>query len=238
MRLREKSQIPFENQILRALPREEYAPLSPYLELVRLPAGRTLYEPGDVVRYAYFPTGGMVSLLSVTEGGATVEVGAVGREGVVGLPAILRTNVMPYLAVVQILALAVRIPAGELGSAFDRSGALQNLLLRYTYAHLAQLSQSASCNRYHSMRARLCRWLLVSHDRAPDDTLDFTQEFLSQMVGAPRPRVTIAAGYLQRVGAIRYGRGKIRILNRRRLEASCCECYRIDREQMGRFLIA
>jgi CRP-like cAMP-binding protein len=238
MPLREKSQIPFENRILGALPPEEYVCLSPYLELVRLPASRTLFEAGGTVRHAYFLTGGMVSLLSMTERGATIEVGAVGNEGVVGLPPILRDNVTPYRAIVQIPAIAVRIPARGLRSAFDRGGRFQDLLLRYTNTHIAQLSQSAACNRYHSMKARLCRWLLVSHDCALDDTLDFTQEFLSQMIGAPRPHVSIAAGHLQRAGAIRYSRGRIRILNRQRLEACSCECYRMDREQMGHFLTA
>jgi CRP-like cAMP-binding protein len=180
----------------------------------------------------------MVSLLSMTKRGATVEVGAVGNEGIVGLPAILRDSVTPYRAVVQIPAIAVRIPARGLRSVFDRGGRFQDLLLRYTHTHIAQLSQSATCNRYHSMKARLCRWLLVSHDRAPDDTLELTQEFLSQMIGAPRPRVTIEAGYLQRAGAIRYRRGRILILNRQRLEACSCECYRVDKEQMSYFLTA
>lgn len=238
MPLREKSQIPFENRILGALPPEEYACLSPYLELVRLPAGRTLYEAADTVRHAYFLTGGMVSLLSMMERGATVEVGAVGNEGMVGLPPILRDNVTPYRAIVQIPAVAVRIQARGLRSVFDRGGRFQDLLLRYTHTHIAQLSQSAACNRYHSMKARLCRWLLISHDCAPGDTLDFTQEFLSQMIGAPRPHVSIAAGHLQRAGAIRYSRGRIRILNRQRLEACSCECYRMDREQMDHFLTA
>lgn len=233
-----KSQIPFENRILGALSPQEYACLSHYLELVRLYTGRTLYEVGGTVRHAYFLTGGMVSLLSITERGETVEVGTVGKEGMVGLPSILRDNVTPYGAIVQIPAIAVRIPARELRAAFDQGGRLQDLLLRYTNTHIAQLSQSAACNRHHSMKARLCRWLLISHDRALDDTLDFTQELLSQMIGAPRPHVSVAAGHLQRTGTIRYSRGRIRILNRQRLEACSCECYRVNREQMGHFLTA
>lgn len=238
MPLREKPRIPFENRILGALPRGECARLSPYLEPIRLPAGRLLYGAGDAVRHAYFPRGGMISLLSVTEGGAAVEVGMVGNEGVVGLPVVLRGNVTHYQAVVQLQANALRVPAHVLRSEFDRGGRLQDLLLRYTDTLITQLSQSAACNRFHSMRARLCRWLLVSQDRAQADTLDFTQEFLSQMIGAPRPRVSIVAGSLQRAGIIRYSRGRIRILDRPRLESSSCECYKIVRQQMSHFLAA
>ena len=238
MPLHEKPRIPFENRILGALPRGEYAHLSPHLEPMRLPAGRILYGAGDAVRHAYFPRGGMISLLSVTEGGAAVEVGMMGNEGVVGLPAVLRGNVTPYQVVVQIQANAVRVPANVLRAEFDRGGRLQDLLLRYANTLITQLAQSAACNRFHSMRARLCRWLLVSHDRTEGDTLDFTQEFLSQMIGAPRARVSVVAGSLQRAGIIRYSRGRIRILDRRRLEVASCECYRIVRKEMDHFLAA
>jgi CRP-like cAMP-binding protein len=236
--LQEKSRIAFGNQVLSALPREEYERLSPYMEMVRLPQGRALYEAGDAVRNVYFLKGGMVSLLSTVESGAAVEVGMVGNEGMVGLPAVLMSNVTPYRVVVQIQANALRVPAHALKSEFDRGGKLHDLLLRYTAVLLTQISQSAACNRYHSMKARLCRWLLVSHDRVHTDTLNFTQEFLAQMIGAPRPRVTIVAGSLQDMGLIRYRRGRIEIIDRRGLEAASCECYKIVTEQISHFLAA
>lgn len=238
MPLQEKARTAFGNRILSALPREEYARLSPYMEVVRLPQGRALYEAGDAVRNVYFLKGGMVSLVSTTEGGAAVEVGMIGNEGFVGIPVILRSNVTPYRVVVQLQANALSMLARALRSEFDRGGKLHDLLLRYTATLLTQVSQSAACNRYHSMKSRLCRWLLVSHDRVHTNTLNFTQEFLSQMIGAPRSRVTIVAGSLQDTGLIRYKRGRIEILDRRRLEAASCECYRIVTEEINHFLAA
>lgn len=229
---------PFDNRLLAALPREEYARLTPYLEMVKLPAGRVLCEAGGSIRYAYFLKGGMASLLSLTEDGHSVEVGMIGNEGVVGLPAILGINSVPYRIVVQLPANALRIRTEDLRAEFHRCGRLQKLLLRYLHALLTQISQSAACNRYHTMKARLCRWLLVSRDRAHTETLQLTHEFLSQMVGAPRTRITIVARDLQGAGLIRYSRGKITILDRRGLEAKSCECYRIVREQISNFLAA
>jgi CRP-like cAMP-binding protein len=238
MPLREKPRIPFENLILGAIPRNEYLRLSPYLELIRLPAGSILYGAGDVVSHVYFPRSGIISLLSVTEAGATVEVGMAGNEGVVGLSTILKGIITPYQVVVRLQTNAIRVPANVLRAEFNRGGMLQALLLRYTDTLITQLMQSAACNRFHSMSARLCRWLLVSQDHTEEDTLYLTQEFLSQMIGAPRSRVSIVAGSLQRAGIIRYSRGRIRILDRRRLEESSCECYRIVREQTSHFLVA
>jgi len=228
----------FNNHLLAALPREEYARLSPHLEMVQLPAGRILYEAGGSIRYAYFLKGGMASLLSVTEDGDSVEVGMIGNEGVVGLPAILRINAAPYRVVMQLSGNALRLRADILKAEFSRGDRLQELLLSYMHTLLTQISQSAACNRYHTMKARLCRWLLISRDRVHTDTLHLTQEFLSQMIGAPRTRVTMVAGDLQRAGLIRYSRGKINILNKQGLEANSCECYRIVREQITHFLAA
>lgn len=229
---------PFENRILATLPRLEYARLSSQLEIVKLPQGKTLYEAGGTIRHAYFLKSGMASLLSMTEDGDTVEVGMVGNEGVIGLPAILRINSTPYQVVVQLPTTAARIRADVLRTEFDQGGRLQDLLLRYMHTLLTQISQSAACNRYHSMRARLCRWLLVSRDRVHSNTLNLTQEFLSQMIGAPRTRVTMVACDLQKKGLIRYSRGKIQILDRQGLETISCECYRIVREEISRFMVA
>lgn len=228
----------FENRILAALPPLEYARLAPHLETVRLPQGKILYQAGSTIKYAYFLKSGMASLLSLTENGAACEVGMVGNEGVVGLPAMLRINNSPYQVVIQLPASAARIKADILGAEFDRGRQLQDLLLRYMHTLLSQVSQSAACNRFHTMKARLCRWLLVSRDRAETDTLHLTHEFLSHMIGAPRTRVTMAASDLQRAKLIRYSRGKIHIIDRRGLESSSCECYRIMREDMNHFMAA
>lgn len=228
----------FDNHLLAALPREEYSRFAPRLEMVRLPAGRVLCEAGGGIRHLYFLKGGMASLLSLTEDGHSVEVGMIGNEGVVGLPAVLGIDTAPYRVVMQLPANALRIKADALRAEFNRGGRLQKLLLHYTHTLLTQIAQSAACNRYHTMKARLCRWLLVSRDRAHTDTLQLTQEFLSQMIGAPRTRVTLVARDLQRAGLIRYSRGQITILDKRGLEAKSCECYRIVKEQISHFLAA
>lgn len=229
---------PSGNGILAALPPLEYARLASHLELIRLPQGKTLYHVGGEIKYAYFLKSGMASLISVTENGAAVEVGMVGNEGVVGLPALMRINASPYQVVMQLPGTGVRIRADILGAEFNRGRQLQDLLLRYMHTLLTQVSQSAACNRFHTMKARLCRWLLVSNDRAQTDTLHLTQEFLSQMIGAPRTRVTMAASDLQRAKFIRYSRGKIQILDRRGLESSSCECYSVVTEEINHFMAA
>lgn len=226
------------NRLLSALPPAEYARLQPHLERVQLDRGRALYHAGDAVRHAYFLTGGMASLLSTTERGETIEVAIVGSEGLAGLAAVLGTHETPYGCVVQLPAEALRVRADVLRAEFDRGGRLRELLLSYTHALLCQIGQSAVCNRFHTTEQRLCRWLLVSHDRARSDTVELTQEFLSQMLGAPRTGVTAAAVPLQDAGLIRYRRGRITILNRQRLEAAACECYRIIRRDLGRLLAA
>lgn len=229
---------PFENRVLASLPREEYERLRPHLEPVRLAPGKILYDAGDVVRHAYFPKGGMVSLLSITEDGRTVEVGMIGDEGVAGISVVLRVNRAPYQVMVQLQAGAMRIKGEALRREFDRGGKLQDLLLRYTHTLLTQVAQSAACNRFHTVEERLCRWLLIGRDRVQTDTLQLTQEFLSHMLGVPRTSVTMIAGSLQRDGLIRYSRGKITILDPGGLETASCECYQVVREEIGHFLAA
>lgn len=229
---------PFTNRLLAALPREEYKRLSPHLEPVRLTPGQILYNAGEIVRHAYFPMGGMICLLSTTEDGRTIEVGMIGSEGMAGIAAVLKANSAPYHIMVQLAANALRIRENRLREEFCRGGHLQDLLLRYTHTILTQIAQSAACNRFHTVVERLCRWLLVSRDRVQTDTLHLTQEFLSQMLGVPRTSVTMIAGALQEQGLIRYSRGKIYILDRRRLEAASCECYRLIREEISHFLAA
>ena len=228
----------FENRLLASLPREEYDRLIPEMETVKLPQGRLLYEASGVIRHSYFLKGGMASILALTENGSAVEVGMVGNEGVVGLPAILRADIMPYRVIMQLPANAVRVRVSVLRAEFNRGGKFQDQTLRYANTLLSQLSQSAACNRFHTMEARLCRWLLVSRDRVHTDTINLTQEFLSHMIGAARPRVTTVAGKLQRAGLIRYNRGKIQIIDRAGLAASACECYNIVRQQIDHYLAA
>ena len=227
-----------ENRLLAALPRLEYERLFPYFELVRLTPGRILYDVGDTVYHAYFPKGGMISLLSITQDGRTVEVGMVGNEGMTGLPTILRCNVAPYRVMVQFEGNALRIRADALKTEISRSRQLQEILLCYTHALLIQIAHSAACNRFHTVEARLCRWLLVSRDRLLTDTLHLTQEFLSHMLGVPRTSVTTVATALQERKLIRYSRGKIVILNRAGIESQSCECYRLVRNEIEQFLVA
>lgn len=217
----------FENRLLAALLRKDYERLGPHLEHVRLVQGKILYGASDTIRYAYFLTGGMVSLLSISEDGRTIEVGAVGKEGMVGIPSVLGFDTSPYLVMVQLPCTAMRVRADVLKGEFGRGGHVQSLLLRFTHTLLTQISQSAACNAFHRVEERLCRWLLASHDRAQSDTFQLTQEFLAQMMGVPRTSVTMIAGKLQRAGLISYRRGRIRIIDRQGLELTSCECYRI-----------
>jgi len=219
-----------DNRLLAALPREEYERLSPHLESVRLAPGKILYNAGEAVRHAYFPKGGMVSLLSITEEGRTIEIGMIGSEGMAGIPIVLWSDVAPYQVMVQLPGDAMRIKAVALRTEFNRGGKLQELLLRYTHALLIQVAQSAACNRFHTAQERLCRWLLVSRDRVQSDTVNLTQEFLSHMLGVPRTSVTMIAGDLQKGGLIRCGRGRITILDRALLQTASCECYERVRE--------
>ena len=216
-----------ENQLLAALPREEYERLIPHFELVHLPQGTVISELNDPMRHAYFPFDGIVSLLSMTEDGETIEVAMVGNEGMIGVPIVLRAGITPYRIMVQRPGVAMRIKAEVLTKEFNQGGWLQDLLLRYAHALLTHVSQSAVCGRFHTVEARLSRWLLVTRGRVNSDNFQYTQEFLSHMLGTPRTVVSIAACNLQDAGLIRYRRGRITILNRRGLEAAACECYRI-----------
>jgi CRP-like cAMP-binding protein len=229
---------PSENRILAALPKDEYARLLPAFSHTRLPQGRMLWDVGDRIRHAFFPLGGMVSLISVTEDESTVEVGMIGSEGCAGVSALLRLRNAPYRVVSQLQTGALRIGIEALEREFLRGGRLQDLLLRYTHVLLAQVSQSASCNRFHTTEERLCRWLLISSDRARSDTLDLTQGFLSEMIGCPRTSVTAIAARIQRMGLVRYSRGRVHILDRAGLERVSCECYRVISKELHRFLAA
>ena len=227
--------MPAANRLLATLPRDELRRLEGQLETVRLPKGKVLYETGDPMRHAYFPLNGMVSLLAATHDGQTVEVAMVGHEGVVGLPIVLRATTAPYRVMVQISCDAVRVRSETLATEFRRCTEFQDALLRYTNSLVGQISQSAVCHRFHSVLQRLSRWLLIAHDRVEGDTIELTQEFIAHMLGIPRTGVNAAAVALGDAGLIRYRHGRITVLNRKRLEAESCECYRIVRDEIGQF---
>jgi len=215
------------NRLLAALPPAEFGRLTNGSERVRIPKGRILIEAGETVRHVFFPMSGMASLLSVTESGKVVEVAAVGAEGMAGLPAVLGPGVSPYQVVAQLPCDAVKVRAERLRAEFDGGGRLRELLLGHALGLLTQITQSAACHRFHTVEQRLAHWLLVTRDRAGSDTFQLTQEFLSNMLGAPRTSVTALAVGMRKAGLISYERGRITLLDARRLEASSCECYRI-----------
>ena len=225
MSLLTKAIVPNENRLLAALPRMEFERLIPHLERVHLPRGKILFEAGDHIRYAHFPINGVISLLCTTENGETVEVAMVGNEGMLGLPIILRIGITLHRSMVHVPSDALRISSDVLKMEFNRNDQLQDLLLRFTHATLTQVSQSVVCNRFHTVEARLSRWLLITSDRVKEETFYLTQEFISQMLGTPRTVVTVAANKLQDAGCIRYRRGRITILDRQGLGSIACGCY-------------
>lgn len=215
-----------QNQLLRALPLVELERLRPHLQLVTLSLGQTILEANQRITYGYFLTNSIVSILYTTENGATAEVALVGNDGIVGTPIFLGGESSCARAVVAVAGEAFRIPAAYLLEEFERSSALQHVLLRYVQALITQVSQTAVCNRLHSIEQRLCRWLLLCDDRTISSELLMTQELIAHMLGGRRESVTVAAGRLQDLGLIHYCRGHIRIVDRRGLESNACECYR------------
>ena len=227
---------PDQNQLLAALPADDFAAIAAHLERVPMPLGHMLYEPGTQLRHAYFPTTSIVSLHYVTESGASAETAGVGNEGVVGVSLFMGGDTTPSSAVVQTAGHAYRLDRHVLLQEFRRAGALQRLLLRYTQALMTQMAQSAVCNRYHSVEQQLCRWLLLTVDRVPARELVMTQELVASMLGVRRESVTEAAGNLQNLGYIRYRRGHIAVLDRKGLETRSCECYGVVKKELGRLL--
>ncbi|TVQ21824.1 MAG: Crp/Fnr family transcriptional regulator [Spirochaetaceae bacterium] len=227
---------PRENRLLKVLPDDQYRRLVPFLQPAKLPLGQVLSESGDQMRYVYFPTTAIVSLLHVMEDGASGEIAVVGSEGVVGIALFMGGQTMPSRAVVQSAGSAYRLQGAVLTNEFNRSGALQHLLLRYTLALFAQMAQTAVCNRHHTVDQQLCRWLLLSLDRLSTNVLNMTQELIANMLGVRREGVTEAAGKLQKAGLIEYSRGKITVLNRPGLEDRVCECYQVVRDEFIRLL--
>jgi CRP-like cAMP-binding protein len=221
----------FKNRILASLPPDEYERLAPHLEPVELPLGKIIQEAGGEIKHVYFPERSMVSLISSTPEGESVEVGIVGFEGMVSISAVLGVDKSPHEMLVQINDGAIRLGVAALREEFGRGGELQGRLLRYTQGLLLQTSQVAACNRLHTISERLARWLLMSSDRCACDELPFTQEFLSLMLGVRRAGVTEAAIILQAEELIRYRRGHITILDRPGLEEHTCACYAVVKEE-------
>ncbi len=225
-----------ENLLLKALPESDYQRLSPYLKPVDLDLGTVLYEPGEAIAKVYFPQRAVVSLVFLMENGLTVEIGIVGREGTIGIPVFLGGNCTISQAIVQIKGSALVMDAEVLKAEFERGGALQQLLFRYTQARLTQIALNAVKNSRYTIDKRLADWLLSIQDRVQADEFLLTHEFMANMLGTRRPGVTEAIGTLSKAGMIRRSRGKITILNREELEAKAGECYQVVRSEFERLL--
>ncbi len=234
---------PRQNHLIDALPTTVYERLFPLMELVPMPLGEVLYESGDKLRYVYFPTTSIVSMLYVMENGASAEIAVVGNEGIIGVALFMGGGTMPNRAVVLSPGHAYRLRGHLLMQEFDRfggrrNGKLHNLLLRYTQTMITQMAQTAVCNRHHSIDQQLCRWLLICLDRLPGNELTMTQELIANMLGVRREGITEAAGKLQRAGLIDYRRGHITVLDRPGLEVRVCECYQVVKTESDRLLLS
>jgi len=225
-----------ENHLLRSLSDEERARLCPNMQNIYLTLGHVLYESGGFLDYLYFPTTCVVSCLYTMHDGSTAEMALAGNDGVIGIALFLGGSTAPHRAVVQIGGNAIRIPARSLREEFARGGSLHHTLLRYTQALITQISQTAVCNRLHSVEKRLCRWLLLCHDRIDGSEIRMTQEYIANMLGGRRESVTVAAGHLQDMGLIHYSRGHITIVDRKGLEKMVCECYQIVEDEHDRLI--
>lgn len=227
---------PQQNHLLAALPTDIYERITPMLEFVAMPLGQALYESGGILRHVYFPTTSIVSLLYVLESGASAEIAVVGNEGILGISLFMGGETTPSRAVVQSAGFGYRLRASLLKEEFNRAGPMMHLLLRYTQALITQMTQTAVCNRHHSVEQQLCRWLLLSLDRLSANELSMTQELIANMLGVRREGVTEAAGKLQRAGLIEYSRGHIKVLDRPHLEEMVCECYQVVKTEFDRLL--
>jgi CRP-like cAMP-binding protein len=232
-----RPETPRQNQLLASLPEAEWQRWKPHLEMVELPLGKVLYESGEQMKSVYFPTSGIVSLLYVLNSGASAEIAVVGNEGLVGISLFMGGGSTPSRAVVQSSGMGYRLSAEVVQAEFERSGPVMHLLLRYTQALITQMSQTAVCNRHHTLDQQLCRWLLLSLDRLPGSELLMTQELISNMLGVRREGVTEAALKLQTAGLIRYVRGRISVLDRPKLELRSCECYQVVKREYDRLLL-
>ena len=227
---------PKKNKLLAALPEAVFVRWQPLLEWVDMPLGHVLYESGKTLAHVYFPVTSIISLLYVMENGASAEIAVAGNEGLVGVSLFMGGGSTPSRAVVQSAGAGFRLKADDMKAEFDRGGPVQHLLLRYTQALITQMSQTAVCNRHHSLDQQLCRWLLLSLDRLSGTELIMTQELIANMLGVRREGVTEAAVSLQSAGLIRYARGRINIIDRPGLERRSCECYAVVKKEYDRLL--
>ena len=227
---------PSENHLLAVLPVSDYERLAPHLERVNLPLGETLFEPDGPQRYVYFPATAIVSLVYVLESGLAAELAGIGNEGMVGISLLLGGDTTPSSAVVRSAGFGYRLSGRMLKDEFNRGGALQRLMLRYTQALVTQVSQTAICNRGHSIEQQLCRWLLATLDCLQTTELVLTHELAASALGVRREGVTEAAGRLQRAGYIQYRRGHISVLDRKGLESRSCECHLVVKKELHRLL--
>ena len=225
-----------ENQVLALLPQGDRKRILARCERISLDIKTILYEANGGISDVYFPLGGMVSLVLNTRDGQTIEVGTIGNEGMVGTPLVLGADKSPVEVLIQVAGDLLRMPAKDFLRELKRSRVLREVAQRFAQALMTQISQSVACNRVHPVEERICRWLLMTHDRVGLDNMVLTQQFVSQMLGVRRPSVTVVAGGLQRAGLIKYSRGKMTILNRKGLEAGACECYQIVRRESERLL--
>jgi CRP-like cAMP-binding protein len=230
------SAIETTNRILSVLPKEEFKVIQPHLKVCFFKLGQIIYNEGDSISRVLFPNYGMISLLSVTENGNAVEVAYTSEEGMVGLPLILGRNEMPYQAMAQSKVECLSINKEIILKCFHELPTLRNILLRYVFALMKQLSQTGVCNHYHKIETRLCRWLLIMRENSKSDTMYLTQEFLSHMLGVQRSSIGLVAGTLQNAGIIKYNRGKMTVSDIERLKECVCECYHIVEEEYNMYL--
>ena len=223
-----------DNHLLASLPSVDRARFGTELEKVHLPLGQVLYESGAEIQHVYFPTTAIVSLSYVLENGATAGIAIAGNEGVIGVPLFMNAGTPSHRAVVQSEGYAFRLYSEYLKKEFERAGAMQSLLLRYTQALFTQIAQTSVCSRYHLLDQQLCKWLLLNLDRLPSEEIIATQELIANMLGVRREGITEAAGSLQKAGLIRYRRGRITVLNRLGLEQRTCECYAVVKKEYDR----
>jgi CRP-like cAMP-binding protein len=227
---------PNQNHLLAALPAEIFERISPHLELISMPLGEVLCESCEQLQHVYFPTTAIVSLQYIMENGASAEIAGVGNEGVLGISLFMGGNTTPSQATVQTAGSGYRLKGRLMMEEFNRAGPMMRLMLRYIQALITQISQTAVCNRHHSVEQQLCRWLLSTLDRLPSNELTMTQELIAGMLGVRREGITETAGKLQRAGLISYRRGHITVLDRLGLESRVCECYTVVKNEYDRLL--
>lgn len=232
----DQSSIRDQHYLFQSIPPDVWDRVSPHLEPIDLPLGKVLYEPGTKMGYVYFPTTAIVSLLYALENGSSAEIAIVGYEGVVGISIFMGGESTSSRAVVQSAGKGYRMKSNLILDEFNRSGPFMHLLLRYTQALITQMSQTAVCNRHHSLDQQFCRWLLLSLDRLPGNQLNMTQELIANMLGVRREGVTEAALKVQKAGLIKYARGHITIVDRAGLEQRTCECYQVVKTEYDRLL--